>query len=73
MLLCKAIKFCPNQLADLLRFLFIEDSLKIGKGLELVSRPHLSQKFLIKLFSKMLFLFHAWEFDDVIPFEYLES
>ena len=26
--------FCPNQLADLVRFLFTEDSLKIKKSLE---------------------------------------
>ena len=31
-----------NQPADLLRFLFTEVSLKIKKGLELVSRPHFS-------------------------------
>ena len=36
----KTIKICPNQFADFLRFLFTEDSLKIKKGLELVSRPH---------------------------------
>ena len=35
----KAIEISPNQHADLLRFLFIEDSLKITEGLELVSRP----------------------------------
>ena len=38
----KAIKICPNQHADLHRILFTEDSLKIKKGLELVSRPHFS-------------------------------
>ena len=32
----KTIKICPNQHADLLRFLFTEDSLKIEKGVELV-------------------------------------
>ena len=31
----KVIKISPNQHADLLRFLFTEDSLKIKKGLEL--------------------------------------
>ena len=44
----KAIEICPNPHADLLRFLFKEDSLKIKKVLELVSRPHFSQNFLIK-------------------------
>ena len=38
----KTIKNCPNQNTDLPRFLFKEDSLKIKKGLELVSRPHFS-------------------------------
>ena len=46
----KAIKIGPNQHADLLRFLFTEDSLKIKKGLELVSRPHFSYNFFIKNF-----------------------
>ena len=36
----KTIKICPNQHADLFRFLFKEDSLKIKKDLELVSSPH---------------------------------
>ena len=44
----KAIEICPNLHADLLRFLFTEDSLKIKKGLKLVSSPHSSQNFLIK-------------------------
>ena len=34
---------------DNLRFVFTEDSLKIKKGLELVSKPHFSYNFLIKL------------------------
>ena len=38
----KTTKICPNQLADLFRFHFSEHSLKIKKGLELVSRSHLS-------------------------------
>ena len=38
----KTIKICPNQYADLSRFLFTEDSLKAKKSLELVSRPHFS-------------------------------
>ena len=42
------MKICPNQHAELLGMLFIEDSLKIKKGLELVSRPHFSYNFLIK-------------------------
>ena len=44
----KAIGICPNQHADLLRFLFTENSLKIKKGLELVSRPYFSHNFFIK-------------------------
>ena len=44
----KAIEICPNRDADFLRFLFTEDSLKIKKGLELVSRSHLLQNFMIK-------------------------
>ena len=42
------------QLADLLEFLFTEVSLKIKKGLELISRPHFSQNFLIKFFAIIL-------------------
>ena len=33
----KTIKICPNQLAELLRFLFTVGSLKIKRDLELVS------------------------------------
>ena len=33
----KAFEICPNQHADLLRIVFTEDSLKIKKGLGLVS------------------------------------
>ena len=44
----KAIKISPNQQAGLLTFLFTEDSLKIKKCLELVSRPHFPYNFLIK-------------------------
>ena len=44
----KFIDICPNQHADLVRILFTEDSLKNKKGLELVSKPHFSQNFLIK-------------------------
>ena len=46
----KAMEICPNQHADLLRFPFTEDYLKIQKGQELVSRPHFSKNFLIKTF-----------------------
>ena len=46
----KTIKICPNHHTDFLRFLFTEDCLKIKKGLELVSRPHFSQNFLMKKF-----------------------
>ena len=44
----KAIEICPNQHADLLRMLFVEDFWKIKKGLELVSRPHFSYNFFDK-------------------------
>ena len=50
LVISKTMKICPNQHTDLLRFLFIEDSLKTKKGLELVSRPHFSENFLIKIF-----------------------
>ena len=46
----KSIRICPNQQADLHRILFIEDYLKIKKGLELVFRPYFSLNFLIKKF-----------------------
>ena len=46
----KTIKICQNQHAHLLKFLFTDDSLKIEKGLELVSRPHFSLTFLKKNF-----------------------
>ena len=35
-----SIGICPNQHTDLLIFLFTGGSLKIKRGLELVSRPH---------------------------------
>ena len=41
--------FCSFS-SDLFLFLFIEDHLKIQKGLELVSTPHFSYNFLIKNF-----------------------
>ena len=46
----KAIKISPNQHAGLIRFLLTDDSLKIKKVLELVSRPHFSNNFSIKQF-----------------------
>ena len=46
----KAVKTSLNHDAGLLRFLFIEDSLKIKKCLELVYRPNCSNNFLIKSF-----------------------
>ena len=48
----KTIKICPNQHADLLRFLFTEDSLKIKYGLELVSWSYFSKNFLRKFFFR---------------------
>ena len=35
----KTVKISPNKHTDLPRFLFLEESLKIKKGLELASRP----------------------------------
>ena len=43
--IAKTTEICQNQHADLLRFLLIVDSLKIKKGLELVSL-----NFLMKIF-----------------------
>ena len=39
-----------SKLTDLLRIVFTEDSLKIKKSMELVSRSHFSQNFSIKKF-----------------------
>ena len=41
----KAFEICPNQHADPLRIVFTEDSLKIEKGLGVVSRSHISKNF----------------------------
>ena len=41
----KTMKICQNQHAHLLRLFFKEDSMKIKKGLELVSRLHFSYFF----------------------------
>ena len=60
---------CPNQHPSLLKFLFIEDSLKITKGLELVSRPQFSQNFLIKGF--VLHCYITWP--NFISFHYFPS
>ena len=35
-------KICPNQHAELLKFYFTEDSLKIKKGLGKAFKPHFS-------------------------------
>ena len=40
---------CPNQHADLLRFLFTEDSLKMKKGLELGFQVTFSYNFWTKI------------------------
>ena len=49
----KAIEIYPNQHADLLRFLFTKDYLKIKKGLELVSRLHFSGNFFFFFFCNI--------------------
>ena len=59
-----------NQHADFIRFFFTEKFLEIKKDLELVSRPHILQTFLIKNF--LLFLYHAYVFDDVMKFRILK-
>ena len=46
----KTIKILENHHAYLLRLVFTEDSLRINKGLESVSGPYFSQKFLITFF-----------------------
>ena len=47
----KTIKICPNQHADLFRFLLLtEDSLITEKGLERIPRSHISYNFLIETF-----------------------
>ena len=51
------IKICPNQHTDLHRIFFTEDSLKIQKSLEVVSRPHFSYNFLIKKII-LLYILH---------------
>ena len=66
----KTIKICQNQHADFIRFFFTEKFLEIKKDLELVSRPHILQTFLIKNF--LLFLYHAYAFDDVMKFRILK-
>ena len=47
-----------NQQVDLLRLIFREDSLKIKKVLELVSRPHFPYNFLIEIF--LLYYYINW-------------
>ena len=44
----KAIAICPNQQADPLTIVFSDDSFKIKKGLELVSKSYFSQNFSMK-------------------------
>ena len=55
-------------------FLFTEYSLKIKKGLELVSRSNFITRLCLfsKLFNEICFVFHAWAFDNVMTFEYLK-
>ena len=53
----KTIKICPNQLADHLRFLSTEDSLKIKKGLELFFLKFFDKKFYFAILH-MLVNFH---------------
>ena len=55
---CKTIKLCPDLHTHFLRFLFIENYLKIKKGLEPVSRPYFSLNFLIKKF--ILYYYINW-------------
>ena len=52
----RLIDISPNQHAGLLRFFFTEDSLKIKKSVELVSRPHFPYIFLIKIFISIYYI-----------------
>ena len=54
----KTAKICPNQHAELIRLLFKEDSIKIKKGLELVSSSHFALNFVIK--SLLLWYYINW-------------
>ena len=49
----KSIKICPNQHAKFHRIFFTKVSLKIKKGLELVSRPHFPYVLVKKLFCNI--------------------
>ena len=51
MCISKTIKIYPNQHTDLLRFLFMEDYLKIKKGLELLSKAIFFLEFFDEKFS----------------------
>ena len=63
MCISKTVKICPNQHTDLLRFLSTDDSLKMKKGLELVSRPRFMEffhkKFSLVILHKLA-KFHYW-------------
>ena len=83
----KTTKTCPNQLADLLRFLFTEHSLKIKLKLFKTSFTKSFDKNFLFLYYinwpnftvftvftfQVIFAFHVWEFDDAMTFEYLKN
>ena len=67
-----ALKICPNQHADLLRILFTEDSLKIKKGLELVSRPYFSWNFFKKFYFVILHKLAKFHYQAVVTFQVIQ-
>ena len=68
----KAITICPNQHADLLRILFTEDSLKIKKGLELVSTPNFSCDFLIRKYFAILHKLAKFHYQTVFTSQVIQ-
>ena len=68
----KAIEISPNQHAGLLRFLFTEDTLKIEKGLELVSRPHFSENFMTKFYLVMLHKLARFHYQAVLASQVIQ-
>ena len=66
------MKICQNQHAHLLRFFFKEDSMKIKKGLELVSRLHFSY-FFDKHFSfVILYKLIKFRYQTVFTFQVIQ-
>ena len=68
----KAIEIYPNQHADLLRFLFTKDYLKIKKGLELVSRLHFSGNFFFFFFFIILHKLTKFHYQTVFTSQVIQ-